>query len=392
MEQLHRGQLFASCEIKPEPSDLDALRAMFIQNVSHEFRTPLGIIQGYAELLHDGDLGELAPEQKRAMFVIVNRAYELRKMVERIGTLLQTESQANVTMPLTLTEVATQVVEDRRVDAAQAGLEIEFHLEPDLPLVSGDPYQLQQAVECLVENAIKFTPSDGRIEVAVYTEGTGPEEPDWVCLAVTDTGIGIPEQELGRIFRGFYQVDGSTTRQYGGLGLGLTVARAVVEEHNGCIEVESKPGQGSCFVVKIPALPSDTLVDEPVREGTRLQSILVVDDEEFVVLTLQEGLSKLPNCQVSVATSGQQALELLDQQTFDLLITDYKMPDLDGLTLAEHVRQSHPHTAVIVITGYSDELREHAAHGSIQRILDKPVKLAEIRSVASEALANQGGV
>ena len=131
-------------------------------------------------------------------------------------------------------------------------------------------------------------------------------------------------------------------------------------------------------------------MDQPTkgRIGER-RRILIVDDEEYVVMTLQEGLKKLPNCEVSVATSGRQALELLEQQPFNLLITDYKMPDIDGMALIEHVRQSHPQTAIIVITAYSDELRDHAARAFIERILDKPVSLSEIRSVASEVLASQ---
>lgn len=118
-----------------------------------------------------------------------------------------------------------------------------------------------------------------------------------------------------------------------------------------------------------------------------LRRILIVDDEEYVVLTLQEGLKKLPNCEVVVATSGKQALGLFEQQPFDLLITDYKMPGMDGMMLAARVRQLYPRTAIIVITAYPGEtLCEQARRVSVQRILDKPVGLVELRSVALEAL------
>jgi CheY-like chemotaxis protein len=106
-----------------------------------------------------------------------------------------------------------------------------------------------------------------------------------------------------------------------------------------------------------------------------------------VALTLQDSLEKLPNCEVAVATSGEEALSLFEQRPFDLLITDYKMPGVDGMTLATRVRQLYPQTAVVMVTAYSsDELREQAAHASIQRILGKPVKLAEVRSAAMEVL------
>ena len=120
------------------------------------------------------------------------------------------------------------------------------------------------------------------------------------------------------------------------------------------------------------------------------ERILVVDDEESVALTLQAGLERLANCEVAVSNSGEEALQLFERQPFDLLITDYKMPGTDGMTLAARVRQSYPSTAIVMITAYSsDELREQAARASIHRILDKPVKLAEVRSAALEALEGE---
>jgi signal transduction histidine kinase len=226
--------------------DVDELQSTFIRNVSHEFRTPLGIIMGFTELLYEGDLGALQPEQEQALSVVMKRVNQLQKTVERIVILLAVESNCQVPFPVNLSDVAIPVVEKQRARAEQAGLELAISVEPNLPLVSGDPDQLQQAVDSLVENAIKFTSRGGKVEVKVYAEA------DSACLVVSDTGIGIPETDLGHIFSGFYQVDGSTTRQYDGLGLGLTLARAVVEAHGGRIEVESQAGEGSCFFVKLP--------------------------------------------------------------------------------------------------------------------------------------------
>ena len=235
-------------ECEPEAGNLDDLHYIFIQNVSHELRTPVTIIQGYAELLGDGTLGALAPEQQEAIFVIVNRASELRTLVERIDILLAVEAHETASLPLALDEIVAETVKGRRAAATQAGLTLEVRLEPDLPPVSGDRHHLQRAIDCLLENAHKFTPSGGRVEVQVYTE------PGWVCLTVTDTGIGIAKEELEYIFTGFYQRDRSTNRRYGGIGLGLTLVKAVIEEHGGRIEVESQPSQGSRFTIKLPAL------------------------------------------------------------------------------------------------------------------------------------------
>ncbi len=128
-------------------------------------------------------------------------------------------------------------------------------------------------------------------------------------------------------------------------------------------------------------------VDQAVDRNVKPQRILIVDDEEYVALTLKAGLEKLLDCEVVTATNSEQALRLFEQQAFSLLITDYMMPGTNGIMLATHIRQSYPRTAIIMITAYSNrELLEQAAGISIQRVLDKPVGLKEIRRVASEAL------
>ena len=288
----------------PELGDLDDLHSTFIQTVSHELRTPLSIIQGYAELLGDGSLGTLAPDQQEAVFVIVDRAYALRTMVERIDILLATEARESTSLPLALDKIVTDLVREKLPAVTHAGLALEVELEPGLPPVSGDPYHLQQAIDCLLENALKFTPDGGRVEVQVYTE------PGWVCLAVADTGIGMTEEELDHLFTHFYQKDRSTTRQYGGIGLGLTLVRAVIEEHRGLIEVESRPSQGSLFTIKLPAPSPASQVAQPAEDVMASRRILMVDDEKNAALTLQDGLEKLPNLEIAVVTGSKQALQL----------------------------------------------------------------------------------
>jgi signal transduction histidine kinase len=248
MDQMRKTQHSPPGKDEQEAKNLDDLHSKLTQNVSYKLRTQLTFVQGYAGLLSDGSLGALTPEQQEAVSAIVARADELRTLVERVGILLVAEAHATVSLPLALDEIVAEAVKERRATVAQARLALEVHLEPDLPLVLGDPYHLRQAVDCLLENTLKFTPSGGRVEVQVYSE------PGRVCLAITDTGIGMAEEEQGRIFTHLYQMGGSLTRQYGEIGLGLTLVRAVIEEHGGRIKVQSGPGQGSQFTIELPAL------------------------------------------------------------------------------------------------------------------------------------------
>lgn len=368
--------------LQSELSQLSEMHNTFIRNVSHELRTPLAVLMGYADLLNEGELGPLLPEQQEAMLIIVNRAHEMKDMIARIGTLLAVQAQQYVKQPVMLSTLVAQMAATQRAKAEHAGINLEIDFPAGLPSVIGDSEQLQLAIECLVENGLKFTPYGGNVAVRLWSD------PDWVNLAVSDTGIGIAEEDVARLFQPFQQLDDSNARLYGGLGLGLTLVRNIVDAHGGQIEAQSQPGQGSCFTIKLPIVAS---IEDVFRSGpdeTAKRRILIVDDEEFVALTLREGLEKLPNCEVMISVSGKEALQLFEQQSFDLLITDYKIPDLNGVALAGYVRQRYPTTAIIMITAYSHDLiREPQATVSIQRVLNKPVRLAEIRDVALETLS-----
>jgi CheY-like chemotaxis protein len=364
-----------------QPTDvLEEMKDTLIRSVQHELRTPVSIIMGYADLLGSGALGTLAEEQQQAIDTIVGQADILRNLVERVTMLLDLTAHETAQQPLTVNDTVNTVIVGYHNEAQRAGLTLTSDLAVDLPLISGNPGYLKQAIDCLVENGLKFTPRGGRVEIKAEVKGM------WVYLRVRDSGIGIAPEKIDHIFDKFYQIDGSITRQYDGLGLGLAVTKAVAEAHGGSIEVESQPGQGSCFTMKIPALtaPIQPMAIQPKPR----RRILIVDDEAFVAMTLQEGLEKLPDCDIATATSGQEALQFFQEQPYDLLITDYRMPDIDGLTLAGQIQQLHPQTATIVITAYGDSvLRHHAQEIAVEHVLDKPFQLAEVRQVTSQVLA-----
>jgi halimadienyl-diphosphate synthase len=302
MDQRQQTHLSSPDEYRPEAGTLGDLHATFIQDVSQELRTPLTIIQGYAELLGDGSLGAVAPEQQEAVFVIANRACTVRALVERMGIFLEAETHAATSLPLALDEIIAEVVKGKRAAATQAGLTLGVHLEPDLPPVFGDPYHLQQAIDCLLDNAIRLTPDGGWVEVQTYTEA------GWVCLAVTDTGTGMTGEELEHVFARLYQKDRVTTRWYEGSGLGLPLVRAIIEGHSGQIKATSLPNWGSRFTIKLPTPASAAQAAQPVEDAMASRPILV-DDRRQAGITVQ-------------------------QRPFDPFITDYRTPDMDSMALS----------------------------------------------------------
>jgi len=227
--------------------DLDRLKDQFIQNVSHELRTPLGLILGYAELLDGGALGKLAPDQREPVTIIVRRARMLTKMMSDLTAILETESQQPRREWVDLADMVEKLVADVRATTEQAGLTLTAQVAPNLPLVYTDPTHLSRVFDNLLSNALKFTPVGGCIDVRLA------QEDEHVVLEVADTGVGIPEDQLERIFERFYQVDGSASRRYGGTGLGLALVKEIVEAHGGTVKVRSDLGKGSTFRVTLPS-------------------------------------------------------------------------------------------------------------------------------------------
>jgi signal transduction histidine kinase len=226
--------------------ELDRLQTEILRNVSHELRTPLAIIYGYTELLDANELGQLQPQQKEAVHVIARRIETLVKTVESFTTALDAQTVEVPPEPVQLTSIVRALQDDFQVAAEQAGVKLALEIDPALPPVFGFASQLRQVVEQLMANALKFTPSGGSVTLHLYKQNSD------VVLDVVDTGIGIPDDQLGRIFERFYQVDGSTTRRHGGVGLGLALVKEIVEAHRGKVTVESAVGKGSFFQVRLP--------------------------------------------------------------------------------------------------------------------------------------------
>jgi signal transduction histidine kinase len=230
-----------------QQEELDRLKGEFVQNVSHELRSPLALIRGYAEMLSSDELGELQPDQLHPISVIARRAQMLSELVEDITLILGAETRPQVWESVALDEVSRTAVEEFRMAADQANLTLRAEIA-EVPRVKGSLTYLRRVLDNLLSNAIKFTPDGGTITVSVWSDT------DQVSLQVKDTGIGIPADQLDRIFERFYQVDGSARRRYGGVGLGLALVRELAELHGGRVEVTSEVDKGSCFTVTLPAV------------------------------------------------------------------------------------------------------------------------------------------
>jgi len=247
--------------------ELDRLKNQFIQNVSHELRSPLALIRGYAEMLSTGELGEIQPDQQQPVAVISRRAHMLGDLVRDITLILEAEVDPPKPGPVPLDELARAAVEDFQVATRQAELILHADIAPHLPPVSSSHTYMRRVLDNLIGNAVKFTPAGGTITVRLRQEGKQ------VVLEVSDTGIGVPADQLERIFERFYQVDGSSRRKYGGVGLGLALVKEIAEAYGGRVTVESQVGEGSTFTVWLPVAtgsetgPSDEKWEIPDNEG-----------------------------------------------------------------------------------------------------------------------------
>ncbi len=247
---LHNARLYSQLQ------ELDRLRTELVQNVGHELRTPLGIIKGYVELLRDGDLGPILDEQKSALQIVRERTIALSRLIHNLTVLQALPREALALFPVSLVEVTRHALEEFRGPAARVGIELVEELPGELPTVMGDRERLSLALGHLLDNAIKFSPDGGTVTVRAWDEqGT-------VCVSIADQGVGISPDNLDRIFERFYQVNGSATRRFGGMGVGLALVWEIVEAHGGTVSLDSAVGEGSVFTVVLPQMIASMIASE----------------------------------------------------------------------------------------------------------------------------------
>ena len=233
---------------------LDNARREFVANVSHELRTPLTTIKTYAETISDMGEGTLDDSTLHFVNVIENEADRMTRLVKDLLTLSQLDSSKVIERrkKFDLSQLISYVVEKLSISAKNSGHRIKLDVNMSSPVCFGEPDAIEQVITNIISNAIKYTPAGGKIDITCY----GDFSKAYIC--VRDNGIGIPENDLARIFERFYRVDKARSRQSGGTGLGLAIAREIILRHNGTIEIESPNQKGTIVKITLPLYESES--------------------------------------------------------------------------------------------------------------------------------------
>jgi PAS domain S-box-containing protein len=383
---------------RSEAERLSHMKDEFLATLSHELRTPLNAILGWSSLLRQRSLP--AEERERGLETIERNARvqsqiinDLLDMSRIVSGKLHLEVQS-----IHLHEVIEAAIEAVRPSAEARQIRLRSMLDTSIGLTRGDPNRLQQVLWNLLTNAVKFTPAGGRVQIILERVNSHVE------IVVEDSGIGIRPEFLPFVFERFRQADASTTRRFGGLGLGLSIVRNLVELHGGSVRVKS-PGenQGATFIVVLPlSVVEPEKARRPTEPRTETEvaldmielpridgvSILVVDDEPDTRLLIKRLLEDR-GARVAEAASATEALQTLAREDIDLLVSDIGMPRMDGYQLIKEVRaldaeRSGPLPAIAVTAYARPEDRQRSLLAGYQSHISKPLEARElIAAVAS---------
>jgi signal transduction histidine kinase len=398
---IHNMQMLAhEHQMRAEAESASRIKDEFLATLSHELRSPLQPLLNWAYLLRSPNLDPASAE--RALDAIERSTRTLGQLIEDlldVSRIVTGKLRLQV-RPVRLPGVVRAALEAVEPAALAKSVTLEARIEPELPAVMGDPDRLQQVLWNLLSNGIKFTPKGGRVTVTVA--GRNSE----VVLAVADTGAGIKREFLPHVFERFRQAESSTSRGYGGLGLGLAIVRHLVELHGGSVAVASEgEGQGATFSVRLPVAaasrtaeraPAAVSPDGPVGRGLSGLRLLIVDDEadarEVMRFMLERG-----GAQVRTAESAAQALDAIREERPDLLISDIGMPVEDGYVLLRRLRAMEEglgrRLPAIALTAYaSEEDARRAVGAGFDAHLSKPVDPARLIDIAAGLATGRRGV
>ncbi len=361
--------------LNEELSEANRAKDVFLATLSHELRTPLTPVLGWVNLLRSGGAGSDAALVSQALEAIERNA---RLQARLIDDLLDISRIVSGKLrlewePVDLGKIIKAATETVRGAAADKSITLDLRLPDEAVVVYGEQVRLQQIVWNLLSNAVKFTPQGGRVTLRVSREGAEG------FVVVEDNGAGISPDFLPHVFDRFRQADGSTTRQHGGLGLGLAIVRALAELHGGRVLAESDGlGAGARFTLALPCVVSEREREAEASEVTMpriVRPVLVVDDSPET-LELMQTLFSRKGYAVMTAESAAEALRLAGERTPGVIISDISMPERDGYTLLAELRQlpGCERVPAIALSGYAmEEDRDQALAAGFDVHLAKPV-------------------
>ena len=369
--------------------EIDRMKTEFVSTVSHELRTPLTSIKGSLHLLLSDDGLVLDATQRHLVDISLKNTDRLIRLINNILDISKMEAghihlDLEMHRPLDFVETAVEGIQGF---AESRGIVIESQVAPDAPAVRVDFDRMVQVVTNLLSNAIKFSPERGRVTVGARRVGAHLE------IWVSDHGQGIAPEDVGRLFRKFQQLDGRTVRAVGGTGLGLAICRGIVEEHGGRIAVDSRPGEGATFTVRlpVPGTAGAAATVEPAEGPEEAPLVLVVDDEPDVRALLRDMLNTA-GLRVIEAGRVLEGVELARQHQPDVITMDLMLPDLDGFEAIRLLRDQPEtrETPVVVLSAIEVEPGDPRALGATVCLV-KPFTSAELLQAIRSRLRPRDG-
>ena len=371
--------------------ELDKMKTDFISVVSHELRTPLTSIKGYTDLLLSGATGEVSELQAEFLGIIQSSTTRLSNLINDILDISRIESGSIQIKhePIDYRRIVSDTLRLMKAAADEKQISMDASLPESIPPVRGDTDKVTQVLANLVSNAIKYTPQGGWVKVSLEVTGESS-----VTTCVADSGIGVTDEDQAKLFQKFFRADNTSTREAGGTGLGLVIAKTIIELLGGAIWVESEPGRGSRFSFTLPLFPEAAggSAPTPVALPDRgIGLVLIVDDDAYVRSLIRHALHRRGYGTLE-AGDGREAQQKARLHKPDAITLDMMMPDMEGLRALRALKEDRATSPIpiIVLSVLGDPARGELAMGAFS-FLQKPLSSLELSSVIAAALRDRPG-